>query len=761
MDQILPYASGATGQDDSHDHTASDDVFERELSQEEAIGSNVIKKEAYMMGLIKSYIDDLDAKDRSDACKDVAGWLWTCWVRDHNNIALMTCIELERGLVDLCPASHPDRARLCTSLGVSLKTRYSQTGETALLDQAIELQKEALDLHHAGHPDRARSCVHLGVSLWTRYRQTGDTALLSKAIELQEEALGLCPAGHPERARSCANLAISLLARYSQTGDDELLNKAIELEEEVLDLHAPGHPDRARSCGNLAASLLARYNHTGVTAILDKAIEFEKEALDLHPTGHPERARSCANLAVSLKTRYKQTGDTALLDNAIELEQEALDLRPAGHPDRATSCTNLANSLKTRYRQTGDTVLLNKALELNQQALLSTTLSDPARWRYSLELATLNQTLSPHLGWQATISHLHQVFNASSYDDISAVLESAVKTLLIISTYSLSLQQQQDLLSLHVRAIDIVTLAAGLALEAPTQLQHTFHGVILGPAALRLAVRLDQLSTGLQLFERARGVIWSQMLHLRDPDLEHVPEELAKQLQSLIRSVAAPQRMSGHSCFDMQPHAMPARSMHYAQRHQLQNVIRQIRSLPNLSDFMRGPDIDTLLEVGAKNAVAVLIADKNACYAILITSGESPLTYVSLPDMSRKALRDLTFEGLTSLRRCALTDVDSIERGMHVSKGATPAHARLAKLWQAVVKPIIEQLSLVVSAHTEHISIIVLTEARRGRKVGPDPGSTGALPVLLPSFQFTLRASTKVRTNSAAPTMSSHRTRQR
>jgi hypothetical protein len=227
----------------------------------------------------------------------------------------------------------------------------------------------------------------------------------------------------------------------------------------------------------------------------------------------------------------------------IKLEEEALDLRPVGHPDRAKSCGNFAISLRRRYDQTGDITLFNKAIDLNHQALLSSTSINPARWRYSLELVSLSQILSPHLNWQVIISHFYQVFNASSYDDINTLLEGAVITLLGINTTSMSLQQQQGLLALHVRAVDIVALAAGLALETTTQLQHTLHGQLLGPAALHLALQLNQLLTGLQLLERARGVIWSQMLHMRNPQVDLVPDELAIQLRGALYSPVAAEHM--------------------------------------------------------------------------------------------------------------------------------------------------------------------------------------------------------------------------
>jgi hypothetical protein len=694
--------------------------------------------------------------DRFRSCANLAASLWTRYNNTGDTALLDKAIKLDGEALDLCPAGHPDRASSCANLAASLWTRYNQTGDSALLEKAIELEEEALDLCPAGHPDRASSCANLAASLRTRYTQTGDTTLLDKAIVLEEEALDLRSAGHPDRSMSCANLAVSLWTRYDQTGDSALLEKAISLDEEALELRPGGHPERAKSCANLASSLWTRYNQTRDTSLLDRAIKLQEEALDLCPGGHPDRASSCANLAASLRTRYNQTGDTKLLENAIKLQEEALDLRPAGHPERAKSCASLATSLWTRYNQIGDTALLDKAIELNHQALLSSTSSNPARWRYELDLARLGQISSPPLDWQVTISHLYQVFNASSYDGINHLLKHAIRTLLDIDTTSMSLQERQGLLAIHIRAIDIVALAASLALETPTQLHHTLYGVSLGPATLSLAQTLNELPTGIQSLERARGVIWSQMLHLRNPQLDRVPNELAVKLRGLLHNTAS-QEHSLPEGVESNPSVPRGRSSNYSQQNQLQDVIRQIRSLPGMSDFMRGPDLNTLIGVGAQHPVVILVASPRECCALLLMSG-ARLAHVAMPGVTLQILQDLTFDGLASHKRGTPAGSDSLDRGMKVTKGASPAHSRLAKLWRAVVKPILETLSFSVCTLLHNFSFALLTMLHSKHEVAVDQEFTGVPLALSHSSLFMRRVFTKARTRNAAPTTSSRRT---
>jgi hypothetical protein len=470
-----------------------------------------------------------------------------------------------------------------------------------------------------------------------------------------------------------------------------------DVESAMANLCPVGHPGRAASCFMVALCLRTCYDRTGDVALIDQAIELQEEALDLQPGRHPDRAGSCASLAVSLLRRYHRSGDIMALERAICLDQEALDLHPAGHPARAASCVHLAISLRSRYNQTGDVRPFNEAIALTQEALQLAVMGHPERWRCSLQLAQLAQLLPPRLDWDVTVAHLERTFNDPSYDDVNHVLQSVINTILRMDASSMSRSRQQALLILYTSAIDIVALAAGLALDTSARLRHLLCGCALGPAAFSLAVRLDELPAGLQLLERARGVIWSQMFPTPDPRPDLIPSKLATQLQSLIGQANVPSR-SSHREAPGSPLSAPR--MDYTPRNQVHEILRYIRSLPRLSDFMVQPDIEVLLDAASQNPVVVLVADQGGCHALLIRSGERPLTHIVLPNMSRQTLQGLTFEGMICQKRGAPAPLDVAARGMVVvGRGTSPLRARLAKLWRSVVKPIIEHMQLPVSTN--------------------------------------------------------------
>jgi hypothetical protein len=117
-----------------------------------------------------------------------------------------------------------------------LMTRFNPAVDPGLLDETLKFARELLSLRPEGHPDRARACDNLAISLKARFDHTGDILLLEEAVELQREALRLRPEGHPERARSCGNLANLLKSCFDHTGDDSLWQETLELEREALHL---------------------------------------------------------------------------------------------------------------------------------------------------------------------------------------------------------------------------------------------------------------------------------------------------------------------------------------------------------------------------------------------------------------------------------------------------------------------------------------------------------------------------------------------
>jgi tetratricopeptide (TPR) repeat protein len=639
----------------------------------------------------------LDHPDRAERAASLGYHLYMRH-RNTRDISLINeAVELDREVLALRSPGHPDRAYSCANLGCSLHACYKQTGDIALLDEAIELHREALALRSPGHPDRAISCANLGVSLRGRYQQTGDGALLDEAIKLDRECLALQPPGHPDRAISCFNLGTSLYARHQQTGEAALLDEDIELNREALALRPPGHPDRSRSCANLGVSLRVRYDQTGDVALLDEAIELEREALALRPPGHPNRAWSCANLGASLCVRYEETGDIAQLDEAIELKREALALQPQGHPDRARSCAILGFSLSVRYEQSGDVALLDEAIEAYIYA--SEHLSASEAWYPVTQLSQLHLLRdSPHYSVSKALDYLQQSFQHEvdhMYTFISHVCYSFARMWDNSGAWTPHITAL--LADVYAKMVGRLPLVAGFVLDTPSRLHHLKSTRRIGSDAFVAAVLADQPATAVTLIDRAHGVVWSQALRQRDPQMEGAPASLSTELEGLLSAIATRPPVDPAGI----PDQRGTQDLRYIQNTRIQAILRQIRAMPGLSHFMLGSTYEALREVARDHPVVVLVAARGHAFALIMSGAEESEPHALSLTLTSDDLLSLRGSAeQAGLRSRADTRDGHTDARMQVQISKMNVNHQplrvLADIWRSIVKPVIDYLQLEV-----------------------------------------------------------------
>jgi tetratricopeptide (TPR) repeat protein len=635
----------------------------------------------------------------SMSCSNLANSLQARYQRTGDDHLLDEATNLHRQAFDLCPAEHPDHSMSCSNLAASLLTRYKRTGDDRLLDEAIDLHRQALDLRPAGHPDRSISCHNLANSLQTRYQRTGDDHLLDEAIDLQRQALDLRSAGHPDRSMSCSNLANSLQTRYERTGDDRLLDEAIDLHRQALDLRPAGHPDHSMSCGNLGASLLTCYRRTGDDRLLDEAIDLQRQALDLYPAEHPDHSMFCGNLAASLQTRYERTGDDRLLDEAIDLQRQALDLRPAGHPDRSISCHNLVVSLSNRYRRTNDNIFLEEIFAMDHEAVTITPTHGV--WRHLVDLAWVHlQLKGPFYDVSKALMYLSQSLE-NEHDDIHRVVQILIYRLDDIWICEAA-DKHVELISIYQRLINLLPLLPHPTLGLQPQLRDMKKCSRIGSDSFVNAALSGQVAIGLEGLELAQGVIWSQSLHRRDPQLNDVPEPYMSKLQRLLRAMATGMATANSSYYGVR--ALTQHDILHSQSSQLYTLIRKIRALPGLGRFMLGEKFETLRTVAADHPVVVLVGARGRYYALIIASSlfqEHVLVSLELDDEDLKKL-SITASSLRQHRDVS-TPEQAQEEGKRapLMKSARSSSSLLCRqlkvLWIKVVRPILNHLGLQAS----------------------------------------------------------------
>jgi tetratricopeptide (TPR) repeat protein len=647
---------------------------------------------------LKRKVLDLCPEGHSEhalSCESLAKALEMHYNCTGNSGSLDEAIDLQRKAFSLRPTGNSSRSSSCGDLAIFLKTRYDCTGDVSCLNEAITLEREALHLHPEGHPDRSSTCGNLSATLLTCYEHTGESHLLDESIDLAREALGLRPEGHLKRSFPLENLAISLRARYQRTGDIRLLDEAIDLQREVLSLQSAEHSNRARCCGNLAMLLSARYQGNGDIHSLKQAIDLQREALNLRSEGHPFRSISCQNLSALFILFYQRTGVGDLLDAAMQLEREALDLRPKGHPDRSLSCGSLAVSLRVHYQRCGDEGLLHEVITLQREAVEIAHVH--AAWKHLCELAWVHlQTNDDFYDVSQAIAYLSRSLE-NEPDHIHLVVQALLERLEIVWDHDLHTEGRHiKLTTVYQRLVELMPLLAHPALGLQPQLQAMKKCSRLGSDAFVNAALAGNPTLGLEVLELAQGVIWSQSLHRRDPQLAHVPEQLARRLRGLLHAVGTGSAAESHH---KEPAARNTYDALHADSSRLFALVREIRALPGLDRFMLGESFETLRAVASKHSVVVLVAARGYHYALIISPlcSEPALLTLDLSVKDNKALRSK--KDIITPEHGGFADESDAARAMKMitPSRSDPLDQHMKALWHKVVKPVLDHLNLKVS----------------------------------------------------------------
>jgi hypothetical protein len=642
--------------------------------------------------------------DRAMSCNNLATALHHRYRVTGGSDLLIEIITLHREALDLRPGEHPNRPQSCNNLANALFDHYELTGTTRLLDEIIKLHRESLALRPAGHPSCAIPCNNLANVLQVLYVMTGTTTLLDEIIKLHREALALHPVGHPVRAYLCNNLGNSLRHRYRVTGSSDLLNEMVELHREALALRPYGHPDRAAVCNNLAYTLGDRYRMTGSSDLLDEIITLHREALALWPDGHPDHALSCNNLANALQDRYHVTGSSDLLDEMIKLHREALALQPTGHPYHARFCNDLADSLWHQFKKTMDVTVVDEALALARENAASASPSEV--WRALLILCLVHvEQSSPHFSIATATEYLLQasVSLPPTITEFMRQIQSRLDQMwLMYGTWNP--HTTLKLMGVYSNIIDGLSRMTGFALDTISQLTALRSARSFGSDACITALLSGHPRQAIELIDHAHGVIWTQALHQRDPQLQDVPWGLASELVSLFLAVSLPITKHDLAPTNAVTGYLSPEDVRDQQNSRIQTLLTEVRAIPGLERFMLGRTYAQLRHTANEHPVIVLVSARGHVYALIIrdsTQGDPEEIRLEITPDRLSLLRDTA--ACVGLRQGEV-DVQDLqmesERAIRLSRHreSNPL-ATLADLWHCVVKPIINHLQLQVRIH--------------------------------------------------------------
>jgi hypothetical protein len=210
-----------------------------------------------------------------------------------------------------------------------------------------------------------------------------------------------------------------------------------------------------------------------------------------------------------------------------------------------------------------------------------------------------------------------------------------------------------------------------------------------------------QPAAAVSLLDRSQGVVWTQALHQRDPQMEGAPQGVAIELENLLRSVA--------TSAPVDPTGLPehTRDLRHRQNARIQVILREIRAMPGLERFMLGSTYETLREAARDHPVVMLVAARDHTFAFIIPNASHTNPDILRLNVANDALQSFANSvGRANMRYRAWSpsceDVplaDSIGLGPDRKMGPgdhLTFRSPLAKLWLSVVKPVLAHLGLTV-----------------------------------------------------------------
>jgi tetratricopeptide (TPR) repeat protein len=622
--------------------------------------------------------------------------------RDSVDIALVAEEVITFGRRISADSNGAPARQLSTSLDLAdwLSWRFGCTGALRDLEEQISVRRRILQL--CPTEDRANCCDDLGGAfVLLSLHAPGRMRFLDEFVAVARESLQLRPQGDPARNVSCHNLVNALSLREKQTGDRSLFEEIIAVQRELLLLDPPESTDRATSCNNLAHILMELYLDTYDSETLDEAEALLEEAIRLTSDDDTLHALACSNLNTLYQTRYAQVGDPCYLDQAVELHEKALAIPGQDDLRRAEILNDLGNALWNQMcSPDGCGVRGERAMTVRLEALALTSPDHPMHIQALLGLVyiQIDQSKSFFDPLKA-IDHLQKAMSVpASYGRLLLEKLSGVLTDPHILALPASVMPQL------VEVYD--TLLTWLALPNYTVNMRdrlywlsSTHG--LGSYALACAIKAENITSAVELLEHGRALLWKHALNLRDSELENLPEDKRREIESLRRSFSLSITPEAPAC-ETHPYLMP-RDLLHEKAERLQELIAEVRSLPGHERFMRGrPYAD--LAATARSGPVVILSGAADCHAIIIPSPAAAPIHVPLAGLTPDDLKQLSLDCIDSARNAA--DLQDEQDGgvplrlMRVSRRSPSSkpHEHLAVLWHKVVAPIFQATRLQVSA---------------------------------------------------------------
>ncbi|KAJ5655494.1 CHAT domain-containing protein [Penicillium longicatenatum] len=593
--------------------------------------------------------------------------------------------ELIEAAMSLTAKSEPHWKLLCSVYADLFRHRFKLNGKIEDLEEAVRRVQAAI---HEEPEENHILLESLARELEYRYMALGSNEDLDEAIKAAERAveLGYQDQENQYQADNLMRLGYLLVNRFDAKGHQEDLDRAIMHLEKARNTQKTNANAQARCLSGLAGAFRSRWKRTGDKDGLEAAIDHERLALDLLPNKDVGKLDVMNNLANNLIDKFKDSKNPSDMEEVIDLYEMVLSLRPSTHMHYPGSLNNFANALEARFNALKNIEDLNLAIENSEKALSIMHADDPSRAGYSSNLGAryyaryleksdekdLISAVNHRLhGWRvvnglpfdrvlAGSQAVYRLRDLGRFDEATTIAMEVVNYLPQVTTRSLQITDQQY----------VVREFSGIAGNACS-----------------LLLRAGRLQDALEYLEKGRTVILDLLMSSRVDltELESASTELAsrfRKLQDEINQTFNPMGMSPSATEGLLQKRLASVS-------QFNECVEVIRSLPGQTQFLLGPNFETIRS-GAKGEFIIVVNITTTRSDAIIISDEK-IDSLEIPDLSRSRTLEWLEKDLTRKAK------DRAGRKRQNEEYTSLLHW----LWVSGVKPIFDRIKLHSQPSTE------------------------------------------------------------
>jgi CHAT domain-containing protein/tetratricopeptide (TPR) repeat protein len=560
------------------------------------------------------------------------------------------------------------------NLAAALLASQVHRPERASLSEAIDLLRESA----AGEHDRpygttpGMGWTNLALAYLKAFELFGDRAAVDAAIQAAADAVGMIDETHPQAGRYYWHLGIALQAKWRLEGDSTALESAFlaaRISFEQTPIGHPYRPERMILVAYCVVHLRDLGYRTESNTVVDLLSEAEAE-LRRHLT--LSRVSVFSALSATALRGWKQDQDVGILSAAAGLLKSVVDLLPSDDETGRVLKVDLA-ILEWALRSAGETRIDTATLLSHLRTAVEVS-SSGARVRCMKAAAPILFDLSVEAGDLSLENEaLHMLVSVAESPD--AEPDDRYDTAMVSGTWFADKGRFEEALRLFTIAVDQMPLMSGPGLRRKDQERQLARMPGAATDAAACAILTRDPVTALQILERGRNLLGSQILHTqvqierlrtRSPKLADGYEALQRRFRQLhgpgaAREVARPGR--------------------YPElREELSSLLAQIRSIDGFTDFHtpRG----TVRSADVEGCVVTVNVSQYGSTALLTTSEGTRA--VPLPDLTQTNLVHHV-DLFTAAIRARRTDRERADRD---------ADTVLRWLWDAVAEPALDALGI-------------------------------------------------------------------